>query len=69
MWRDIALANREMLRNELDRYRAALDRMAAALDRGDGMALEAAFAHAAKARRAWGARSADPLAAAGDDDA
>jgi prephenate dehydrogenase len=54
MWRDITLANRDALLAEVDAYRAQLDRIAAMVTAGDGTALEAVFARAAAARRAWG---------------
>ncbi len=53
MWRDICLANREALLEELDRYRAQLDDLRAALARSDGQALEETFSVARQARRAW----------------
>lgn len=53
MWRDISLANREALLEELDRYRAQLDEVRAALAAGDGSRLEAIFDTARTARRAW----------------
>lgn len=53
MWRDICLANRVALLDELDRYRAQLDELRASLQRGDGASLEAAFDSARSARRAW----------------
>jgi prephenate dehydrogenase len=55
MWRDISLANREALRIEIEAYRTQLDTIAAMVAEGDGAALEAVFARAAVARRAWGA--------------
>ncbi|HEY1326159.1 MAG TPA: prephenate dehydrogenase/arogenate dehydrogenase family protein [Casimicrobiaceae bacterium] len=67
MWRDIALANRDALGDEIAAYRAVLDRIAAALDRGDGAALEDVFARASAVRKAWGA-AAQP-ARSGDDEA
>lgn len=54
MWRDICLANRVALLDELDRYRAQLDELHDALQRGDGEALEKTFAVARTARRSWG---------------
>jgi len=54
MWRDICLANRVALLDELDRYRAQLDEMRDALQRGDGDALESTFVLARNARRNWG---------------
>jgi len=53
MWRDICLANRVALLEELDRYRAQLDELRDALQRGDGAQLEATFDVARAARRAW----------------
>jgi len=53
MWRDIALANRRALREEIARFRAALDSVDGSLAQGDGAALEALFARAAEARRRW----------------
>lgn len=54
MWRDICLANRVALLDELDRYRAQLDALHEALATEDGARLEAIFATARAARRAWG---------------
>ena len=54
MWRDICLANRVALLDELDRYRTQLDELHDALQRGDGEALEKTFAVARSARRSWG---------------
>ncbi|MFC5302655.1 prephenate dehydrogenase [Azospira restricta] len=53
MWRDIALANREALLGELDRYQAQLAEMRAALAANDGKRLEEIFDTARTARRAW----------------
>ena len=53
MWRDICLANRSALLEELDRYRAQLDQLRDALQRGDGAQLEETFDVARTARRAW----------------
>ena len=53
MWRDICLANRVALLDELDRYRAQLDDLRDALDKGDGAALEQTFDIARTARRNW----------------
>lgn len=53
MWRDIALANREALLEELVAYRAKLDEIAAALENGDAQALETIFSRASQARRNW----------------
>ena len=71
MWRDIALANRDALADELVLYQSALDRLAQSLADGDGHALEQLFARAATARRAWSASPTYPRtpSGAGDDDA
>ncbi len=69
MWRDIALANRVALGGELAALGAALERVAAALAAGDGAALEALFARAAAARRAWTASPTYPRQASGADEA
>jgi len=71
MWRDIALANREALADELALYQGALDRLAQSLADGDGRALEQLFARAATARQAWSASPTYPRTpgAPGDDDA
>lgn len=53
MWRDICLANRVALLEELDRYRAQLDDLRVALKKGDGVALEQTFDVARRARRDW----------------
>jgi len=53
MWRDIAVANRAPLLQEMDAYMAALTRMRAMLAAGDGDALAAVFANARHAREAW----------------
>lgn len=51
MWRDVCLANRAALGQELQRYRAELERLQQAVDAGDAGALERTFALAAEARR------------------
>lgn len=53
MWRDICLANRLPLLEELDRYRGQLDELRDALQRADGASLEATFNIARTARREW----------------
>ncbi|MDA8094486.1 MAG: prephenate dehydrogenase/arogenate dehydrogenase family protein [Betaproteobacteria bacterium] len=53
MWRDICLANRDVLLDELDRYLASLANIKSKLARGDADGLEAIFAAARSARRAW----------------
>ena len=53
MWRDIAIANRDALLNDLDGYRARLDALRAWIAAGDRDALEAMFAKASAARSDW----------------
>ena len=55
MWRDISLANRVAHIAAIEAYRAELDAVAAMVASADGAGLEAVFARAAAARRAWGA--------------
>lgn len=53
MWRDISLANRDALLGELDAYLAQLTVLRAKLADSDGAAIEAVYANARRARRAW----------------
>uniref|UniRef100_UPI00345BBBBA prephenate dehydrogenase dimerization domain-containing protein n=1 Tax=Ferrovum sp. TaxID=2609467 RepID=UPI00345BBBBA len=53
MWRDISLANREVLKEELSRYRDQLDQLMAWLDTSNGAALEDFMQQARTARRQW----------------
>jgi prephenate dehydrogenase len=53
MWRDISLANQPALLQELDRYIAQLARLRQLLQSADGAQLEALYANAQQARRAW----------------
>jgi prephenate dehydrogenase len=53
MWRDICLANRDALLDELDRYQAELSRLRELLKAADGAGLEAVFARARSARDTW----------------
>jgi len=53
MWRDICLANRDRLLEELKKYGRALDSMARLLQAGDGAGLEKVFAEARAARERW----------------
>ncbi|WP_300454020.1 prephenate dehydrogenase/arogenate dehydrogenase family protein [Accumulibacter sp.] len=53
MWRDICLANRGALLDELARYQTQLDELRDALQCADGARLETTFAVARAARRAW----------------
>lgn len=54
MWRDIFLANRDAVLEELRQVQAVQDRMAQALANGDGAALQAVLEAAADARKRWG---------------
>lgn len=53
MWRDIGLANRDVLLLEITRYREHLERLSQLLTQQDGAALEAFFRVAREARRSW----------------
>lgn len=53
MWRDISLANKAALLEELDAYMVQLTRMRELLVVEDGMSLEAIFANAQQARHNW----------------
>jgi prephenate dehydrogenase len=53
MWRDIAIANRDALIDDLDAYRQRLDAIRASLVANDRDALEALFTRASVARKAW----------------
>lgn len=59
MWRDICLANRDALLQELDAYQSQLARLRAMLEQGDGVALEQIFNHASQARNAWASQKID----------
>lgn len=65
MWRDICVANRAALLDELDAYTEVLARLRAAVEAADGAALEAVFARSCVARTEWQEQRA-PLAAAAD---
>nr|WP_197419630.1 3-phosphoshikimate 1-carboxyvinyltransferase [Burkholderia sp. TSV86] len=58
MWRDVCLANRDALLDELDAYARVLARLRAAIDGRDGAALEAVFARSRAARASWRERGA-----------
>jgi prephenate dehydrogenase len=51
MWRDVCVANRAALSEELRGYRALLDELQRAVDAGDAAALEAVFDLASRTRR------------------
>ena len=53
MWRDICVANRVALLEELDAYLGELARLRMMLVEGDGDGLEAVFERAQRARNAW----------------
>jgi len=53
MWRDIALANRDALLNEMDAYIAALQQLRAAVEAGDHHTLLKVFSQARHAREHW----------------
>jgi prephenate dehydrogenase len=53
MWRDICLANRDVLAHELRAYSAHLDAFIQLLQNGDSAALERAFISGRAARNAW----------------
>jgi len=53
MWRDICLANRDALLEEIGSYQAELEALKAALSAGDGVRLAEIFGVARAARRNW----------------
>jgi len=53
MWRDICLANRELLVGLLDDYMEELEQIRSAMVAGDGAALETVFTRARTARKRW----------------
>ncbi|WP_434107001.1 prephenate dehydrogenase [Paraburkholderia caffeinilytica] len=53
MWRDVCVANRAALLDEIDAYTAVLARLRAAIEAADGAALEAVFARSRVARSEW----------------
>jgi prephenate dehydrogenase len=58
MWRDIALANRSFLLDELRRYRGQVERLERLVESADGDTLFRLFATARDARNDWLARQA-----------
>jgi len=56
MWRDICIANRDALLEEISAYQKQVEEFKVALQNRDGAALEEGFAVARLARRAWGER-------------
>jgi prephenate dehydrogenase len=53
MWRDICVANRDRLLDELDRIVAKLAAVRPLVERGDGAALQGLFEEARAARERW----------------
>jgi len=53
MWRDITLANREMLLGMLDSYIVQLNRVRDMLEAGDGDGIQVVYANAQRARQNW----------------
>ncbi len=53
MWRDICLANREAILQEMDAYIARLQQIRTLIEAQDGQALADLFEHARTARTAW----------------
>jgi prephenate dehydrogenase len=60
MWRDVCVANRVALLEEIDAYAAVLARLRTAIDNADGAALEAVFARSRTARTEWQEQRAAP---------
>lgn len=56
MWRDVCIANRELLLQALDEFAGELDAARAAIERSDGAALQLMFERAQATRRRWLAR-------------
>lgn len=54
LWRDVALANRAAVLEELAAFQCKLDEIRRALEAEDGAVLETIFSRASKARRNWG---------------
>lgn len=53
MWRDIALANKQALLEELNTYQQAISEMMVLLENNDDAGLFALFEHASRARNEW----------------
>jgi prephenate dehydrogenase len=53
MWRDISLANRNALLNELEAYQSEISALQNLLKNEDSQGLQAMFEHASQARQAW----------------
>ncbi|SNR75295.1 prephenate dehydrogenase [Methylobacillus rhizosphaerae] len=61
MWRDISLANRSALLQELDHYQHALSRLRSSLEQKDGENLLALFEKASHARNDWAQQQVNTL--------
>jgi prephenate dehydrogenase len=53
MWRDICISNRDVILQEIARYRAEIDRIATLLEAPDAQALQELFEAARAARSRW----------------
>jgi len=53
MWRDISLANKDALLNELSAYQTEISTLKTMLENSDGAGLQALFERASLARNAW----------------
>ena len=53
MWRDICLANKDLLLKDLSKFAGKMEEMKKFLEKGDGAALEQLFAEARDARDRW----------------
>lgn len=53
MWRDVCVANRDLILEDLERYRAELERIMGLLRAADGPGLERLFTRARDARSRW----------------
>jgi prephenate dehydrogenase len=63
MWRDICVANRAALLEEIDAYTDVLARLRASIDAADGAALESVFARSRVARTEWQERGGAKVSA------
>lgn len=57
MWRDVCVANRAALLDEIDAYTTVLAGLRSAIEAGDGKTLEAVFARSRAARSEWQERA------------
>jgi prephenate dehydrogenase len=53
MWRDICVANKDLLLSELSKFSGKMEDLRKLLERGDGPGLEKLFAEARQARDQW----------------